>query len=304
MAVLNAVTVRPGGIVVGRYHDARKGGGLRGVSQGWTKGVAARNADFLMSVEWPVMAQYQLFLFTLTRRGLAETPAEWNRLRKAWRMRIERRLKPVAWHRVDEWHTKQVALHVHGLVAVRLEDLVALHPHPWAGFPVEGISGWSDGRRRRFLEDVAARWLMEPWVDLNGDAASMRAHRAGRAVRLCDEPGKRLGQYLAKHGGRTVHHLQRSGPGQSALPEEWREGGWQVWSASRTGWERHQRAIGLPGDREWFQLRRRVRALQRASGHRVRRDGIMSPARLWSDGGDQLLRGLGAYDAFSGEAIG
>lgn len=143
----------------------------RGETSGWSRDVARRNTDFLMSVQADQLTGHG-YALSLTIKDSPATPGDWQKIRRALVERL-RRMGMVRMHWLTEWQRRQVP-HLHAAV--------------WFSDPQD---------RGRILEHwlaVAAAYRAGPFsqhvVDITGTVGWF--------------------EYLAKHATRSVTNYQRS----------------------------------------------------------------------------------------------
>lgn len=156
---------------------------------GWTAGAAARNTEFLWSVDAPALEPGALAA-TLTVKKCPPSAAEWKRAREALFFWL-RRQGLVRLHWVTEWQRRRVP-HLH----------MALWFVPWSE-----VSG----------ADVVSKWL-----ELTAQWGSTRAGQ--HVAVLYDASG--WAKYVSKHAARGAKHYQRS---RAQLPKSWQSGTGRMW---------------------------------------------------------------------------
>jgi hypothetical protein len=143
----------------------------RGTTKGWTRDVARRNTDFLLSVVPERLTGCGLAL-SLTVRDCPPTPTDWHRIRSSFVKRL-RRLGMLRLHWLTEWQRRGVP-HIHA--AVWFPDLV---------YPDQVVTHWlqaaQDYQPGPFSQDVKFIRGAPGWFE-----------------------------YLAKHATRSVSNYQRS----------------------------------------------------------------------------------------------
>lgn len=152
----------------------------RGAVTGWTRDAVRRHTKFLYSVESDALGGYG-YALTLTVRDCPETAAEWQAVRRALLMRLQRR-GLIRLHWVTEWQRRGVP-HLHMAVyfdhKLTSEEILMLTVH---------------------------------WVQVAG---AYGPSPSAQDVKPIDGPTGWL-QYLSKHAARGVAHYQRQGK-----PEGW-----------------------------------------------------------------------------------
>jgi hypothetical protein len=144
---------------------------MRGDASGWSRNVARRNCDFLMSVQADGLDGVG-FALSLTIKDCPDTPQAWKDLRERYRARLVR-MGLVRMHWLTEWQRRGVP-HMHAAV--------------WFAAPIE-------------LEGLRWHWLQA--------AAQYRPGPLAQDVRpLRGSVG--WFEYLAKHASRSVSNYQRS----------------------------------------------------------------------------------------------
>lgn len=158
---------------------------------GWTAKSARSNTRFLQSVSLDSLTGAG-FAFTLTIRDCPENHDAWQKLRKAYTMRLQR-AGMIRLHWVTEWQRRGVP-HLHGVV---------YFPETISN-PVAAIEGnWLD---------LASKYTAAPWSQ--------------NSKPITDSLGWL--QYLAKHAARGAGHYQRSSENR---PASWNKTGriWGKW---------------------------------------------------------------------------
>lgn len=116
MATLKAY---PLGVSCGLGNPAPTGG-KRGEIQGWSRGAARRNTEFLYSIDVDRL-DGNGDAVTLTLRDIPATHEDWQRLVKNLFQRIRRMDLLIRWHYVTEWQ-RRGAPHLHIAVYSRSAD--------------------------------------------------------------------------------------------------------------------------------------------------------------------------------------
>jgi hypothetical protein len=266
-------------------------GGPRGKVTGWSPGAARRNVAFLRSVEVEHLDGLGLAA-TLTVKHCPASPQVWADLVRAWVMR-QRRAGMRRLHWVMEFQRRGVP-HLHAAIWFDPDQVKSFLPGEVAP------SLHPDLHRETTQHVHAAAKLVADWIDISssGLAASVDGSGAdgsvaggGAAEAPPTRPGLGAGpkgqqvrplvgdvgwfMYLAKHCGRGRQHYQRQ---MDAMPDAW-ESSPRVWGKSGE-WHLVDPADVNVTAREWFQLRRLVRAQRVAA---ARQD--MNLGWSWADGG-------------------
>lgn len=151
----------------------------RGDASGWSRDVARRNTDFLMSVQAPELHGHG-YALSLTLKDCPDTPEDWQKVRRAFVERL-RRMGLVRMHWLTEWQRRQVP-HLHAAVWFAtpqdparimqhwLEASAPYRPGNWSQDlkPIHGTVGWfeylakhatrSVTNYQRSRESVPPRW--------------------------------------------------------------------------------------------------------------------------------------------------
>lgn len=222
-----------GGSIARGSHGVPPTNVKRGRIAGWSSNAAARHVRWLMSIESDaLMADFELWAYTLTVRDIPGDAKAFHALRRAWLQRVSRALvrpepddspapgrpdaltdaEPVRgpvgplWCWVMEWQ-KRGAPHLHGVIVA------------------------PKGMQREVALLVYVAW---PEV-----AAAWGASGRGQDVRAVDGATGWFA-YLAKHIGRGKHHGQRT-----AMPPGWEASG-RLWGHSE-GWPTSETAFDVDG---------------------------------------------------------
>ena len=226
------VGLAPGGGRLGTKYgcDERRGGGRRGKVKGWSVASARRNSEFLRSVDFDRMPLRGAWSLTLTMRDCPE-PGVWRE--RMGRMRD--------WMR-KRFHRGEGRSASHGVVEMTKRGVPHLHMSLFGMFWLDLVQYWL-----KMWEDHGAGWEGQ-------HTAPMTSARG-------------WSEYCAKHAARGLRHYQRD---PELWPESWKKGGaGRMWFAlgdwEVKGWDGFR-----VSDRDWYQLRRRVR---RYMGHRYAKAG-------------------------------
>lgn len=198
---------------------------LRGEVGGWSEGATRRNTRFLYSIRETDL-DGRAYAFTLTLRECPPTAQHWQRLRRAWEMRMVR-AGMIRLHWVTEWQRRGVP-HLHGI----------------AFFPDDRPALW------------CRELILNHWLDVAQDYGAGR-----RGQHVMDVTGI-VGwfQYLSKHAARGVKHYQRSADN---IPPGWKQKTGRMWGKGGDWPTRDGIRINLQdqhGDGGWFAYRRLVRS--------------------------------------------
>lgn len=207
----------------------------RGVVGGWSPKSAARNVDFLRSVDYSSLSGIG-FAFTGTLKDCPSSSDEWAALRRAFIERL-RRIGLIRSHWVTEWQRRGVP-HLHGMFF----------------FPDNVCT--VDTRRA-----VIAHWL------------ELTASYGSKPIsQTCKPLHDALGwsQYSAKHASRGVNHYQRS---PENIPPEWKNKTGRVWGKTGDWGELSEVKLTTNSD-VYYTFRRFLRSWRiadaRKSGNRWR----------------------------------
>ena len=163
----------------------------RGEVSGWSRDVARRNTDFLLSVQADSLTGHG-FAVSLTVKDCPPTPQDWQTLRNTFFKRL-RRMGMIRAHWLTEWQRRGVP-HMHAAI-------------------------WFDSERDRSL--ILPR-LIHHWIE------SAAAYRAGIYSQDVKPITGTVGwfEYLAKHATRSVTNYQRS---PENIPKLWRGKTGRMW---------------------------------------------------------------------------
>lgn len=242
--------------------------GKRGRVTGWSPGAARRNIAFLRSVDDDKLDGVGLAI-TLTIRDCPEGSAEWSKAIDTW-IKRQRRAGLIRLHWVMEFQRRGVP-HLHCAVWYDREKIREIEGNR----AIHGLQAVSNPHmakaHKRGEEHVikAGMGAVADWIEIT---EKWGTGSKGQQVRPIDGPVGWF-QYMAKHCGRGRQHYQRQ---QEALPAVWTSSP-RVWGKSGV-WTLSEPADATVGNRQWYRLRRLVRAQRVARA----RHGIPSG---WADTG-------------------
>jgi hypothetical protein len=197
---------------------------------GWSAKTARSNTRFLQSVKLDSLSGTGV-AFTLTLKNCPDTADDWNKLRKAFTMRLQR-AGMARLHWVTEWQRRGVP-HLHGVVY-------------FPDMPENECCGMIVNHWLK----VAESYVAAPW--------------AQNAKPITSSLGWL--QYLAKHASRGAGHYQRS---RESIPLGWKEKTgrmWGKWGQWETG-DPSKFQVNMPAFHAYRRVFRRYRISEsRAAG--------------------------------------
>lgn len=268
------VTSYPNGSTAG--HAGRNDAPVkRGEVRGWSTGAVRRHTQWLYSIESGELTGVG-FAVTLTLAKCPDSPDDWQRLRRAWEMRVKR-AGAIRVHWVTEWQRRMVP-----------------HLHAAVYFP----EGWGNTPGKPFSRDEDPFWvLVTNWLMLTAKPYGARWNS-----QHVDDIDGALGwlQYLSKHAARGVKHYQRQG-----FPPGWEKSG-RLWGKSGQWPAVEPMQFDMPREAYW-RYRRLMRSWRIADARRepvaVKRPARIHYARRMLACSDVRLSPVRGVSEWAGEEV-